>query len=214
MSWTVTSVRQRHARQVLQLATLTCGALWHAGRVWETQREHAAACLHQEGVRVPVVAPCELDQLHGEEPTRVGLTCALVRVSCCCIYDMLDNLQVIRHGQSRKHTLPALCNVTRLNIANMIWRTFSRPVYARMRRSTERHASVPLLTKRTISTLGTRSITACAITFCRARQVRWRRPGGCGAASTFSFYTTCGESGSSAGRVMLLAPRACSRGLL
>jgi len=44
--------------------------------------------------------------------------------------------------------------------------TFSRPVKARMRRSTERHASVPLLTKRTISTHGTRSITAFAISFC------------------------------------------------
>jgi hypothetical protein len=44
--------------------------------------------------------------------------------------------------------------------------TFSRLVYARMRRSTLRHASVPLLTKRTISTLGTRSITFFASTFC------------------------------------------------
>ena len=36
-----------------------------------------------------------------------------------------------------------------------------------MSRRTDRHASVPLFTKRTISTLGTRSITACAIVFCR-----------------------------------------------
>ena len=43
--------------------------------------------------------------------------------------------------------------------------TLSRLVYARMRRSTERQASVPLLTKRTISTLGTRSITIFASTF-------------------------------------------------
>lgn len=44
-----------------------------------------------------------------------------------------------------------------------------------MSRSTERHASVPLLTKRTISTLGTRSITACAIWFCRWRTKRmWK----------------------------------------
>ena len=45
--------------------------------------------------------------------------------------------------------------------------TFSRPVYARMRRTTDRQASVPELTKRTISTEGTRSITILASTFCR-----------------------------------------------
>ena len=43
---------------------------------------------------------------------------------------------------------------------------FSRPVYARMRRTTDRQASVPEFTKRTISTDGTRSITILASTFC------------------------------------------------
>ena len=46
--------------------------------------------------------------------------------------------------------------------------TFSRFVNARIRRSTLRHASVPLLTKRTISTLGTRSMTILASTFSSA----------------------------------------------
>jgi hypothetical protein len=41
-----------------------------------------------------------------------------------------------------------------------------------MSRSTDRHASVPLFTNRTISTLGTRSITACAIVFCRRAGTR------------------------------------------
>ena len=36
-----------------------------------------------------------------------------------------------------------------------------------MRRTTDRHASVPLFTKRTISTDGTRSITILASTFCK-----------------------------------------------
>ena len=44
--------------------------------------------------------------------------------------------------------------------------TFSRPVYARISRSTDRHASVPELTKRTISTDGTRPMTSFASTFC------------------------------------------------
>jgi len=47
-------------------------------------------------------------------------------------------------------------------------RALSRLVCARMSRSTDRHASVPLLTKRTISTLGTRSMTILASTFSSA----------------------------------------------
>jgi hypothetical protein len=49
-------------------------------------------------------------------------------------------------------------------------RTFSRLVYARIRRSTDRQASVPEETKRTISTEGTRSMTILASTFCIHRQ--------------------------------------------
>lgn len=59
--------------------------------------------------------------------------------------------------------------VTGMEGEGMIARTLSRPVKARMRRSTERQASVPLLTKRTISMEGTRSITTLASTFSSAQ---------------------------------------------
>jgi hypothetical protein len=42
---------------------------------------------------------------------------------------------------------------------------FSRPVKARISRSTDMQASVPLFTKRTISTLGTAAITSSASWF-------------------------------------------------
>ena len=46
---------------------------------------------------------------------------------------------------------------------------FSRPVKARISRSTDMQASVPLFTKRTISTEGTASITISARVFSRAQ---------------------------------------------
>lgn len=49
---------------VQQNGVCTCGSLWHAGRVRESKCEDAAAGLDQERVRVAVVAPGELDQLH------------------------------------------------------------------------------------------------------------------------------------------------------
>jgi hypothetical protein len=60
----------------MKKASCTCGRLWHAGRVGQTECEHAAAGLDQERVRVAVVAPRELDQLRED-----GSGAVSVRVS-------------------------------------------------------------------------------------------------------------------------------------
>ena len=58
-------------------------------------------------------------------------------------------------------------------------RTLSRLVYARMRRSTDRQASVPLFTKRTISMQGTLSITILASTFSSSQGAPYEVPYTC-----------------------------------
>ena len=58
-------------------------------------------------------------------------------------------------------------------------RTLSRFVYARMRRRTDRQASVPLFTNRTISMQGTLSMTILASTFSSSQGAPYEVPCTC-----------------------------------